>query len=191
MARNYQQAKIYCIKVNTEEEYLPYVGSSCKRLLSQRMNQHRQDFNKWKINPEKYDFLSSFTLFEKFGIENCFIELIELFPCNCNDELRKKEREWIEKQECCNKVKRVIITEEERVEKWKKCSKIYYKIHKDKINEKNKIWREEHKEQIKERYVCDCGVESLLWNKARHNRSKKHQDYLTAIRTHTAITESS
>jgi hypothetical protein len=61
MARDYQQAKIYCIKVNTEEEYLPYVGSSCKRLLSQRMNQHRQDFDKWKKG--KYGFLSSFTCF--------------------------------------------------------------------------------------------------------------------------------
>jgi len=177
MARNYQQAKIYCIKVNTEEEYLPYVGSSCKRLLSQRMNQHRQDFNKWKRNPEKYDFLSSFTLFEKFGIENCFIELIELFPCKCNDELRKKEREHIEKIKCVN-INRPIITEEEEIERVKEYGKKHYELHKDELLEKRK-----------ETYECLCGSICRKSDKSQHEKSKKHQNYLTAIGTHTAITE--
>jgi hypothetical protein len=190
MARNYQQAKIYCIKVNTEEEYLPYVGSSCKRLLSQRMNQHRDDYKKWKVNPEKYNFVSSFTLFEKYGIEECFIELLELFPCNCNDELRKKEREWIEKMECCNKVKRVIITEEENVE----YLKIYYETHKEEILENSKIYYETHKEEKKikyknkknellekrkEKYTCECDSICRKSDKARHEKTKKHQIFIT------------
>ena len=205
MARNYQQAKIYCIKVNTEEEYLPYVGSSCKRLLSQRMNQHRQHFKQWKNG--KYHFISSFTLFEKYGIENCFIELIELFPCNCNDELRKKEREHIEKQECCNKVKRVIITEEEMVERVKEYGKNHYELHKDELSEKHKIYYDEHKEQIieknkkyretnkekilekaKEKYDCLCGSTLCKGAKTKHEKSKKHQNYLSTIGTHTTIT---
>jgi len=220
MARNYQQAKIYCIKVNTEEEYLPYVGSSCKRLLSQRMNQHRDDYKKWKKG--KHNFVSSFTLFEKYGIENCFIELIELFPCKCNDELRKKEREHIEKMKCINIVKRVIITEEERVEqkkeyaeinkeKFVECQKIYQQTHKKQIAEKKKEyaeinkekiveyqkeWREEHKEKIaekaKEKYECPCGSICRKSDKNRHERSKKHQTYLTTVNTlcSIAITES-
>jgi hypothetical protein len=170
MARDYQQAKIYCIKVNTEEEYLPYVGSSCKRLLSQRMNQHRDDYKKWKKNPEKYDFLSSFTLFEKFGIENCFIELIELFPCSCNDELRKKEREHIEKQECCNKVKRVIITKKEEIERLKEYHKNHYKLHKDDLNEKHK-----------EKYDCPCGTTLRIADKSTHEKSKKHYNFVNGI----------
>lgn len=198
MARDYQQAKIYSIKVNTEEEYLPYVGSSCKRLLSQRMNQHRQHFKRWKENPGKYGFTSSFTLFEKFGIHNCYIELIELFPCKGNDELKKKEREHIEKKECVNIVKRVIVTKEEskeRVKTWmnenkderQKYMKEYTEKKYDELLQKKRDYKiknaEKIKEQIKERYVCDCGVESLLWNKKRHERSKKHLDYLTTIET--------
>jgi hypothetical protein len=163
MARNYKQAKIYCIKVNTEEEYLPYVGSSCKRLLSQRMNQHRCSYKRWKEGKNER-FVSSFTLFEKYGIEECFIELIEIFPCNCNDELRKKEREWIEKMKCVNIVKRVIITEEE-------------------IAERKKIYREEHKEQIaekgKETFTCNCGSVCRKSEKVRHERSLKHQNFIT------------
>lgn len=114
MSKDYTQAKIYQIKVNTDEEYLPYIGSTCKNYLSQRMSYHHQDYKKYKNKPEKYSYISSFILFDKFGVENCFIELIELFPCNCNDELRKKEREWMEKINCCNKVKRPIISTEEK-----------------------------------------------------------------------------
>lgn len=177
MARNYQQAKIYCIKVNTEEEYLPYVGSSCKRLLSQRMNQHRDDYKKWKKNPEKYSFVSSFTLFEKFGIENCFIELIELFPCSCNDELRKKEREHIEKIECVNIVKKPIRTMEEKIKDDKICKRNY---------------DEKSKEKQKETFDCPCGSICRIKEKARHERSKKHQYYLSTIGTlcSATITES-
>jgi hypothetical protein len=266
MARNYKQAKIYCIKVNTEEEYLPYVGSSCKRLLSQRMNQHRDDYKKWKNG--KHNFVSSFTLFEKYGVQNCFIELIESFPCNTSDELRKKEREHIEKQKCVNIVKRVIITEEERVEQHKKWyetnkeqiaekkkeyaqinkekiaekkniyyeankeqiaekGKIYQQTHKEEIAERKKEWREANKEQIaekskeyaqinkeqiaerkkeyrdehkeeiaekkKEKYDCPCGAIICKDGKARHEKSKKHQEYLSTVNTFctTAVTESS
>ena len=200
MARNYQQAKIYCIKVNTDDMYLPYVGSSCKRLLSQRMNQHRQHFKQWKNG--KYHFVSSFTLFEKFGIENCYIELIELFPCNCNDELRKKEREHIEKIECVNIVKRVIVTKEEFVEHKKK----YRDIHKEYFAEKDKEWYEANKEKIKEwyeanreqiakkrkeTYECPCGSTLRKSDKSQHELTKKHQKYLTTISTHATITESS
>ena len=186
MARNYQQAKIYCIKVNTEEEYLPYVGSSCKRLLSQRMNQHRQDFNKWKKG--KYGFISSFTLFEKFGIENCYIELIELFPCNCNDELRKKEREHIDKIKCVN-MDRPFRTKEEAIQQKKnhaEKNKIEIAEKKAENYKENKI---EIAEKRKENYKCPCGSILRKDGKIEHERSKKHQNYLSTIGTHTAITE--
>ena len=178
MARNYQQAKIYCIKVNTDDMYLPYVGSSCKRLLSQRMNQHRQHFKQWKNG--KYHFVSSFTLFEKFGIENCYIELIELFPCNCNDELRKKEREHIDKIECVNIIKKPFRTMEEKIEDDKICKRKYEEKSKEKISI-----------QRKETCECPCGSICRKHEKARHEKSKKHQKYLTTISTHATITESS
>lgn len=192
MARDYSKGKIYCIKVNTEEEYLPYVGSTTKQYLSQRMEYHIRLYNSWKN--KKSSYTSSFDLFEKYGIKNCYIELLELYPCSCNDELRKKEREWIEKKECCNKVKRVIVTEEEskeRVKVWMDehkderqiYMKEYTKKNSDELLQKKKIYKiknsEKIKEQLKERYICDCGVESLLWNKARHNRSLKHQNFIT------------
>jgi len=192
MAKDYQQAKIYCIKVNTDNEYLPYVGSSCKRLLSQRMNQHRDDYKKWKNG--KYGFLSSFTLFEKYGVQNCYIELIESFPCNTSDELRKKEREHIEKQKCVNIVKKPFRTIEEEIiykKNWNKNNNSYVekyqKEHKEEITEYKSNYYQKNKEEIsekgKETYECPCGSICRKVAKARHERSIKHQKYLTTIGT--------
>lgn len=144
MARDYSKGKIYCIKVNTEEEYLPYVGSTTKQYLSQRIVKHRNSYKQWKKNEKS--FVSSFTLFERFGIENCYIELIELFPCKCNDELLKQEREWFDKIKNCNQNK-PFVTKEEMVEYYK----IYNETHKEEISEKNKIHYDEHKEEILEK----------------------------------------
>ena len=149
MSKDYAQSKIYQIKVNTDEEYLPYIGSTCKNYLSQRMSYHHQDYKKYKKNPEKYDYISSFILFDKFGFENCFIELLELVSCNCTDELKKKEREWIEKINCCNKVKRPFVTKEEKKEKEKE----YYKKNKDTIKEKMIEYYKKNKDTIKEKMI--------------------------------------
>jgi hypothetical protein len=149
-------------------------------------------------------------LFEKYGIENCFIELIESFPCKCNDELRKKEREWFDKIKCVN-MARPFVTKEERVEKEKECSKIYYEANKELIMAKVKTYQQENKEQIaeyhkeykqankeqiaenaKEAYECQCGSIIRKDSKTRHEKTKKHQNYLLTINTFctTAVTES-
>jgi len=235
MARNYQQAKIYMI-CNGDKDCIPYIGSSCKRLLSQRMNQHRDDYKKWKRNPEKYSYISSFTLFEKFGIENCYIELIQAYPCNTSDELRARERRWINDIKCVN-INKPFVSKEERIE----INKIYREEHKEEIAERDKIYREEHKEEIAERkkiyydehkeeiaekgkiycnkhkeeiieknkikyqknkklilekmketFTCNCGSTLRIRAKVRHEKSKKHQNYLSAIGTlcTTTVTES-
>jgi DNA-directed RNA polymerase subunit H (RpoH/RPB5) len=85
--------------------------------------------------------------------------------------LRKKEREHIEKQECCNKVKRVIITEEERVEIIKKYGKKHYELHKDELNEKHK-----------EKYDCPCGSTLRIADKSQHELTKKHYNFVNDIK---------
>jgi len=165
MARNYQQSKVYMI-CSHDKDCIPYIGSSCKRLLSQRMNQHRDDYKKWKKNPEKYSYISSFILFEKYGIENCFIDLIQAFPCSSSDELRARERRWIDDIKCVNLVKKPIRTMEEKIEDDKICKKIY---------------EEKSKEKHKEKYTCDCGSVCRKSEKARHEKTKKHQKYLTKL----------
>jgi len=213
MARDYSKGKIYMIR-SKDEDCVPYVGSTTKQYLSQRMVKHRNSFELYKN--KKANYTSVFELFEKYGVENCYIELLESCPCKISEELLKKEREWFDKLNCVNIV-RPMRTEEEKKEKikthnnsewmkkWrednkeelKEYMKEYTEKNYDKLLQKKRDYKiknaEKIKEQIKERYVCGCGVESLLWNKARHNRSKKHQEYLTTVNTlcTTAVTESS
>jgi ribosome-interacting GTPase 1 len=142
---NYSKGKIYKIVANTDEEYKPYVGSSCQTLC-QRMAEHRCKYKNWKKGEKNY---SSFDLFDKFGIENCKIILLEEYPCDSIIQLLQKEREWFEKIECCNK--RIPIRSMEEKEQFAERMKIQYEANKEIISEKRKIQYKANKEIISEK----------------------------------------
>jgi mRNA degradation ribonuclease J1/J2 len=220
---DYSKGKIYKIVVDTEEQYKPYVGSSCQE-LSQRMTDHRENYKAWKKN--KQTCCNSYDLFDRFGVENCKIILLEEYSCDSRMKLLMKEREWFDKMECCNKCRPYISKEErinynkelcnqnmEQIIKYKKewyesnkehvsergkiyrdehkeelaeKKKEYAQINKEKIAEKAKEWREANKEQIaekgKEKFECNCGSICRLSDKSRHERSLKHQEYLSSLK---------
>ena len=90
---DYSLGKIYMIypKVENVEEGDVYYGSTTQS-LSRRMSLHRSTKN-----------CSSKLLFDKYGVENCFIELVENYPCATKEELCKKEGEYIRANKCINK----------------------------------------------------------------------------------------
>ena len=223
-----------------DENCVSYVGSTTKQYLSQRMDKHRSGYKQWKKNEK--NFVSSFTLFEKYGIENCYIELLELCPCKSIEELLKSERFWFDKLNCVNIVKPFMSKEEnaeylkayqqehkEEIAEKRKIhyetnkeeiagkTKIYQQTHKEEYAERSRIYQQTHKEEYAERrkihyetnkeeiaekskikyqknkeeiaekrketYECPCGSVCRKDVKTRHNRSKKHQDYLSTVRT--------
>ena len=175
--RDYSKGKIYKIVVDTKEKYEPYVGSTVQG-LAERMGGHRSDYKKWKIG--KGSHVKSYDLFDKFGVENCKIILLEEYPCDSKMKLLMKEREWFDKMECCNQMK-PFTSKEEKME----YIKIWRDEHKEQLAEKMKIYHDEHKEQIsekrKETYECPCKSICRLSDKARHERSLKHQDWLKSL----------
>ena len=70
---NYANSKVY--KIWSTQGDKIYEGSTTKPYLSQRMDNHRRSYRAWKN--ETYHFVSSFKLFEEYGLENCSIELLE------------------------------------------------------------------------------------------------------------------
>lgn len=86
---NYQDGKVYVIKSPNTDKC--YIGSTTKKYLSQRMEVHRYDHQRyldgkrWKI-----------TSFEIFEAGDAYITLLENFPCNSIDELHARERWYIE-----------------------------------------------------------------------------------------------
>ena len=100
--KDYSLGKIYKIQPICEhDENEIYIGSTCQPLLSQRMAKHRANYKDWKNG--KYHFVTSYNIFEKYGVENCEIVLIESVNAKSKDELYAKEAHYIKSMCCINK----------------------------------------------------------------------------------------
>jgi hypothetical protein len=100
---NYALAKIYKIEpISGGEEDDVYIGSTAMPRLSTRMAYHRGSYKRWK-DGKNLSKTTSFDVFEKYGIENCQITLIESISAETKDEMFACERKWIQSQRCVNK----------------------------------------------------------------------------------------
>ncbi len=94
------------------------------------------------------------------------MEIIEMFPCSCLDELEDREAWWIMNNECVN----VLVPGAARRAGGKKAyqkkiSAQHYEDNKEAINAKRNI-----------KHNCDvCGGKYTTAHKAIHFKSKKHQ----------------
>lgn len=158
---NYNNGKIYKIEPLNGDEADIYIGSTTKEHLSQRMVTHRSDYKRF-LNGKKSD-TTAYNLFNKYGIENCKIILLELVNVNSKDELLEREAHYIKALNCVNKVVPLRTPNEYREDnkdKIKANYKEYYERNKDKIkkyndmiNKRNKIktiLRRQHKQQKKD-----------------------------------------
>ena len=68
-------------------------------------------------------------IFDKYGIENCKIELIQDFPCQSRNELLKQEGEHIRNNDCVNKIVSGRTNQE-----WREDNYEHY------INKKRQLW---------------------------------------------------
>ena len=96
---NYNNGKIY--KIESSLGNMVYYGSTTKQYLSQRMTTHRNHYKYWLKG--KSNNVTSYKLFEEYGLENCKIVLVENYPCNSKDELTSREAYFIRNFECVNK----------------------------------------------------------------------------------------
>ena len=93
---NYSNTKIY--KIWSPQGANIYIGSTTKKYLSQRMNEHRSTY----ISSETAKATSKL-IFEEYGIENCFIELLEAKDCKDKHESSQLEGHYIRTLDCVNK----------------------------------------------------------------------------------------
>jgi len=153
---NYKNGKIYKIVNDVNDKF--YIGSTAEKYLSNRMSSHRKKDNK--------------CMSKNIGVnlKECNIILIENYPCNDKQELRRREREYFDKykKECkevfLNKNRPIRLEGEDTKEKIKwvknnkernsKNRKEWVKNNGDKIkeyNEKNKEYKKQHYEKNKEK----------------------------------------
>jgi len=186
--KNFSTSKIYKIEPNVKhEEHEIYIGSTTKQYLSQRMTAHRSNYDCWKRGLHK-KMTTSFILFEKYGVENCIITLLESVNAKSFDELKMRERHYITSTKCVNKAIPLRTKTEYRQDNKdiiRENNKIYREANKESIKENKKIYYEANKNIIKEKrivpFICICGSTCNNGQKERHFKSKKHINYTETI----------
>ena len=181
---NYNNGKIYKIENNIDNEI--YIGSTTKQYLSQRMDNHRSNYKSWKSG--KSTKVMVFDMFDKHGIENCKIVLLELVNCNTKDELLAREAFYIKNLVCVNKYIPLRTQKEyynDNIEKLLEHKKQYYNDNKDKkkkyYNDNKEKILEERKQYYndnKKKYTCACGKMICINYKSSHEKSIIHFTYL-------------
>ncbi len=175
---DYTKGKIYTIRFNESNEI--YIGSTTQP-LAVRFGEHKRkkDSSVSKLINEKYN--GDWCV--------CYYELYESFSCNNKEELNKKEGEIIrifkndENYICINKSIAGRTHKEYydiNKEKLNEKHRIYYDINKEKEKERKRIYYENNKEKLKEKIGCECGGCYTYKHKARHFKTKKHQDYVAS-----------
>jgi len=175
---NYANGKIYIILNHIND--MVYVGSTCQS-LSKRFSWHKRDMKNRKF--ELYEAMI------ENGIENFYIELLELFPCSCRDELHKREGQYIRKFDSYKngyngRIEGRTCKEyyQDNIEQIKEQKKEYREKNRDDILKKKRNYYQNNKIGIKEKksqkFVCDCGGKYTKSHKARHLKTKKHKKYI-------------
>jgi hypothetical protein len=159
---NYNNGKIYKIEPICEyDEGEIYIGSTTKQYLSQRFTNHRAKYNQYiKDGVVK---MTSFKLFDKYGIDNCQIVLLELVDVNSKAELHQREAYYIRTLKCINKNIPITTIEEKKEQK-----KVWEDVNKEKRKEQKKVWEDVNKEKRKE--------QKKVWedvNKEKRKEQKK------------------
>ncbi len=195
MDNKYNNSKIYKIEPLCDyDEGDIYIGSTTKKYLCERMAEHRKDYKRWKDG--KRNKVLSFVLFDKYGLENCQIVLIENVHAQTKDELFCKEAHYIRTLKNLNmcipnrNAKEYYMDNKEIIDdknkKWrenhkdkvKEYSMNYKQTNKEMLNTKAKLYREANNEIIKEHrtqpIVCECGTTVNKWCISRHKNSQKH-----------------
>ena len=179
---DYTKTKIY--KIWSPQGDKIYIGSTTKEYLSQRMTAHRNNYKSWKKDSTRSK-LTSYDLFDEYGLANCFIELLEEKECTSKDDKNKLEGHYIRTMSCVNKHIPDRTTKEyyqENKAHLNACQRKWHEENKEKHNECKNIYKvmynDVNKEYINEKFTCECTGKYTRYHKKGHERSKKHLDFL-------------
>ena len=178
MAR-YEYGKVYQIVNDVDDKV--YVGSTCKKYLSQRMVKHKSDYARFVAGTD--NGMKIYNHMQAIGYEHFHIELIRLVPCACVEELRRAEGEAIRELKPALNVRIAGRTQKERRNDTKDIiilqSKQYYEANKDRICARVNEYRNKNKEVISVRksqvVVCECGGSSTNAHMSRHRTTNAHK----------------
>ena len=165
-----------------------YIGSTFNELRV-RFSQHKNLYDSWSEG--KTNKCSIYPIIEKYGIDKFKIILISEYNVVDKHHLHAYEQLWINKTRCVNEINPLYFKKlrqkdyaKNNKEKITEYKKQYNDTNQETIKVKRKQYRESNKEAIKakksEKVQCGCGVEHTRSHKARHEKSKTHQTWLSS-----------
>jgi len=178
----YHNGKIYTIRSHQTDKY--YIGSSCQP-LHKRLYKHRYNYKQFLDG--MYPKMSSYDIIK---YDDHYIELLEEFKCENNDQLRKREGELIrEKKDNC-----VNIRIEHRTQKeWRNDNdakiKINQKLYRNEHKTNQRQWKEDNKEHVKQYNNNYYDKNKLAVCTKRKENRLKNNEALLLKRTITGICE--
>ena len=199
----YQKGKIYTLRSHQCDKY--YIGSTCLP-LSKRLYKHKMHYSQY-LNG-KGNYISSYDILKN---DDCYVELLEDYPCERKEQLLKREGELQRKYR--HETVNLYIAGNKPNRKERDCR--YYKNNKEKISQRQKKYREQNNEKIKkaqkayrilkkesisakqkqlyakkkddilrrqgEKVACTCGSIVRRDKLPRHKKSKKHINFLNNV----------
>ena len=112
---------------------------------------------------------------------NYTFKIIEKLNNPLKNELLLKEKEYILNNDCINKYSPLRTIEEKKNQNIKTASNFYYN-NKENILTCRKLSYNNNKENIsnmrKIPLLCKCGSQYTFHNKSRHEKTKKHKNYI-------------
>mgnify|MGYP002785599104 CR=1 FL=1 len=160
---DYSKGKIYRLVCNITG--VEYIGHTVQP-LSVRKAKHVNAYKRYTGGQHHY--ITSYKVMEHGDFD---ILLIEDYSCDNIEQLKARERYWIEKTS-------------ERVNKHIPCRTFaeWQQVHKERLSDYQKQYRQDNKEHLSEyanqSVQCGCGSVTSNRNKSRHERCRKHQDWL-------------
>ncbi|MBS1738546.1 MAG: GIY-YIG nuclease family protein [Bacteroidetes bacterium] len=169
---DYANGKIY--QITNIDHTKCYIGSTTHS-LSRRFSKHKAHYKMWQEG--KFGKCTVFDLFNEYGVDNCYIDLVEAFGCKNRTELERKEGEFIKNTDCINKNIAGRTDKEYRTDNKQKISEYQKEYYVDK-KENKKQYYIYNKQKLLEHYNCECGKQYSNVNKARHIKSDIHKNYI-------------
>ena len=191
MVKDYSKGKIYTIRSYTNDDI--YIGSTIQTLTDRKAS-HTRDYKGYLI--QKANYVSSYEILK---YNDYYIELLELYPCSCLEELKKREGHFIRKMKCVNKnipgrtqaeyyidnKDKLLKYQEEynndNKDKINKYKKEHYQKNANEIKKKTKEYYHLNKTHLNSKQECECGGKYTNTHKSCHMKSNKHQNYINSL----------
>jgi hypothetical protein len=182
----YANSKLYSIRSHQTNKL--YIGCTTQT-LAQRLAKHKTGYRLWLADNSK-GYLTSYEILQ---YDDAYIELIEEYPCENKNQLRRREGELIRAHDCVNKNiagRTKAEYRQDNAEYYKQQGKQYYQDNIETIKQRKKQYYQDNAESIKQRekqYYQD-NIETIKQHQKqyRQNNAERIKQYQKQYRQNNA-----